>query len=651
MQAKANDVAHKKKDRRDELIPLLSFDYGQAGIEGGPVNFEFAVGSDDASTGGIWSTAIIQKGRGDVYTVASAVSRLAELGPSRVELKSGGAAGFSFIMAARARAIKDGICETILMGQSERYNSQANGRAEKGHPDGEEASEDADAAGQQEAEPRPQARHPIPYVVAKACSVALQQMHGGINLVPYGKTHMLKHQKPIVAAGEAVICRRPGAQVNKLEVDEHLIGTPTGARRSTAAKRKMESRRWDKELFDKMRSPGREREGGEGNEGKKSRVTTIQMISAVREMREKPQVEDDETRPLEDDFTEVRKERLEKIAGDGKKIAQAIPIKDTTSKIPTGKWVDIYQADGSKKSRWTTRGFEQQVHGHENFVATTPSLPHLKAMLANAELHDHVVALGDCSGAFYQAHLAEDRIFLEPPPEVGVLEGHVREAMRAFPGPKGAPKAWEDHSANTMEELEMARGHYDGCLFMKLSNRMKAGRRADDFLIAGPSGDVDKLLDAMGERLKSLDAVELTKNGDQATFLNMQVGKVEGGYTISGKTSLIDDILKELGLDTAKPSVLFETKNEMRMKNDELKVDTVGHSRYRRYCSGVLVDADWADDKTDRISTSGGILKYRGCTDLSWSRRQGCVAFSSAESELYALGSAIVFVFCFLPII
>ena len=38
------------------------------------------------------------------------------------------------------------------------------------------------------------------------------------NLTPCEKTHMLKYQKPIVAVGEAVICRRPGAQVNKLEL-------------------------------------------------------------------------------------------------------------------------------------------------------------------------------------------------------------------------------------------------------------------------------------------------------------------------------------------------------------------------------------------------------------------------------------------------
>eukprot|EP00959_Pyramimonas_sp_CCMP1952_P403357 8451651-Pyramimonas_sp.AAC.1 len=120
------------------------------------------------------------------------------------------------------------------------------------------------------------------------------------------------------------------------------------------------------------------------------------------------------------------------------------------------------------------------------------------------------------------------------------------------------------------------------------------------------------------------------------------------------------------------------------MKSDEVKLDTMGHSRHRtcagkllqsasrrpdiqrgggvlgrsmsgptekglrrlkrmaRYLAGARdykmqlipnegsiavecwVDADCADDKTDSISTSGGILKCRGCTAPS--RRQGCAA-------------------------
>eukprot|EP00959_Pyramimonas_sp_CCMP1952_P062781 1312622-Pyramimonas_sp.AAC.1 len=68
----------------------------------------------------------------------------------------------------------------------------------------------------------------------------------------------------------------------------------------------------------------------------------------------------------------------------------------------------------------------------------------------------------------------------------------------------------------------------------------------------------------------------------------MQVEKVERGCAISGKTTMIDDILNELRLETAKPSVLPETNNEVHMKSDEVKLDTAGHSRYRT-CVGKLL--------------------------------------------------------------
>ena len=64
--------------------------------------------------------------------MASAVSWLAELGHWRVELQAGGApAEQAFIMAVRAKALKDGVCETVLTRQGERYSSQATGGAER----------------------------------------------------------------------------------------------------------------------------------------------------------------------------------------------------------------------------------------------------------------------------------------------------------------------------------------------------------------------------------------------------------------------------------------------------------------------------------------------------------------------------------------
>eukprot|EP00959_Pyramimonas_sp_CCMP1952_P212503 4446124-Pyramimonas_sp.AAC.1 len=73
-----------------------------------------------------------------------------------------------------------------------------------------------------------------------------------------------------------------------------------------------------------------------------------------------------------------------------------------------------------------------------------------------------------------------------------------------------------------MEEVEMVRGRRGGRLLMKLNNKMEAGRRADDFLVTGPSDDVDQTLMVMRGRLKLSDAVKPAKNGGQATFLCMQ---------------------------------------------------------------------------------------------------------------------------------
>ena len=56
----------------------------------------------------------------------------------------------------------------------------------------------------------------------------------------------------------------------------------------------------------------------------------------------------------------------------------------------------------------------------------------------------------------------------------------------------------------------------------------------------------------------------------------------------------------------------------------------------------VYTDADWADKKSNRRSTSGGALMYYGCPILTWSRGQASFALSSAESELYAIGTGAV---------
>ena len=52
-------------------------------------------------------------------------------------------------------------------------------------------------------------------------------------------------------------------------------------------------------------------------------------------------------------------------------------------------------------------------------------------------------------------------------------------------------------------------------------------------------------------------------------------------------------------------------------------------------------DADWAGDITDRKSTSGYVFMQAGAA-ISWkSRKQSCVALSTAEAEYIALSAAV----------
>ena len=50
----------------------------------------------------------------------------------------------------------------------------------------------------------------------------------------------------------------------------------------------------------------------------------------------------------------------------------------------------------------------------------------------------------------------------------------------------------------------------------------------------------------------------------------------------------------------------------------------------------IFSDANWAGCKTARKSTSGGVAMLGRCCVKSWSKTQGSVAQSSAESELIA---------------
>ncbi len=80
-------------------------------------------------------------------------------------------------------------------------------------------------------------------------------------------------------------------------------------------------------------------------------------------------------------------------------------------------------------------------------------------------------------------------------------------------------------------------------------------------------------------------------------------------------------------------------KRIFRYLNGTVNLGLVYSKDKEQECQGYS-DADWAGDLGDRKSTSGYIFKLSGGA-ISWrSKKQSCVALSTAEAEYIALASA-----------
>jgi hypothetical protein len=102
--------------------------------------------------------------------------------------------------------------------------------------------------------------------------------------------------------------------------------------------------------------------------------------------------------------------------------------------------------------------------------------------------------------------------------------------------------------------------------------------------------------------------------------------------------------------DISASVAILSQKNSQPSRNDLLEVKRVirylkGTSDYALRVSDcsvhsnlqVFSDADWAENKIDRKSNSGYILKWNGGT-VSWAcRKQSCVSLSSTEAEYIAM--------------
>ena len=158
---------------------------------------------------------------------------------------------------------------------------------------------------------------------------------------------------------------------------------------------------------------------------------------------------------IPDDTAEARRAHLEKLTKVKDAIIKVAPRTDATTKPLSGRWVDTMYDDGARKTRWATRGYEQMLDESEDFFSATPATIPLKTMLADAALKGHVAAIWYCSGTFCQSPLntdgTESKVWIELLEKAELGQNYMWEAVSAFPGVKGVPKAWDTQRERSHE--------------------------------------------------------------------------------------------------------------------------------------------------------------------------------------------------------
>ncbi|KAK3876705.1 hypothetical protein Pcinc_018517 [Petrolisthes cinctipes] len=302
----------------------------------------------------------------------------------------------------------------------------------------------------------------------------------------------------------------------------------------------------------------------------------------------------------------------------------------------------------------------------------------------------------DVTTAFLNGTLMEE-VYMKPDGFVEQgKETMVCKLKKSIYGLKQSLRCWNYTLDSSLRELGFVQTSGDPCIYVNLEDFFIVAVYVDDIILACNCDDkVRKVKDSLSSQFKLKDLGELQY------FLGVKVVQdtVKGQIWID-QPLYIENILKKFGMEDSKPvetpadpnQKVCKATDECTIFDKEQYQSAVGSllylsvktrpdiayavnsvtrystkptsqhwkavKRIMRYLKGTrdlgilynyngstdfvgYSDADWAGDIKDRKSTSGYCF-HLGGGPVSWSsKKQSCVALSTAEAEYMALASAI----------
>lgn len=359
------------------------------------------------------------------------------------------------------------------------------------------------------------------------------------------------------------------------------------------------------------------------------------------------------------------------------------------------KWVFSRKEGKDKeqiyKARLVVRGF-QQKDKIEDTYAPVLRLQTLRIVLAIAIQRNYDIHQMDVKGAFLYGRI-DEHVYLNPPRGVNVEKGLVLKLTKSLYGLKKSPKYWYDRFHELITEIGFSRSDNDYCLYIKANLYILI--YVDDLLIVGNSDQEIaelKMFLCAEFRMKDMGTNSLIYLGisilklkddillDQSSYLKKVLVKygmedckpidtpMEVNFKIISKECLIDYTL-ELRCRSLIGSLMYVTVGTRpdlatavyylsRFQSKPCKELWMALKRVLRYIKGTLnlklkysktndcsiligyADSDWARDE-DRKSTSGYLFKIYNNSVIWRSKKQTCIALSTAEAELVSLCEAV----------